>query len=466
MAAQVIALAGPTGLATPTIRVFADGSDTQVSGSPFTVTEATNRKGYYSVSFTGTLAGMHLAVLYTGSSPIGSFWVKLANADGTYQCHGEYDAALLSLDTSGRVTLAAATHTGAVIPTVTNLTNLPTIPAGWITAGGITDGAFTAAKFAAASLNGKGDWSTYAGGDTSGTTTLLARLTSTRAGYIDNLSGGAVATAAALDAVDNFVDTEVAAIKAVTDKLDTALELDGSVYRYTTNALEQAPAGGGGGTTDWTADERTAIRTILGVPASGTTPDVPSAGALKVIDDLIDTEVAAIKSKTDLIPAGGFPGNFSAMTINAGGGVDLYSWAGTAVETQLGYPNVTLQFIPPGIINSAAFGTGAFGSAALNSTAADEIAAAVRDIDNTSPAANSVGARLNEVPTSSAIATAIWTYAITGTRTAAHILNRLAAAAYGKVTGSGTQYKDVGDGTTTVLTVADDGNGDRTVTQS
>jgi hypothetical protein len=45
-----------------------------------------------------------------------------------------------------------------------------------------------------------------------------------------------------------YVDTEVAAIKAVTDKLDSGLELDGSVYRATANFLEQAPSGGGGGT--------------------------------------------------------------------------------------------------------------------------------------------------------------------------------------------------------------------------
>jgi len=38
--------------------------------------------------------------------------------------------------------------------------------------------------------------STYAGGDTSGTTTLLSRLSAARAGYLDNLSAGAVATAA------------------------------------------------------------------------------------------------------------------------------------------------------------------------------------------------------------------------------------------------------------------------------
>jgi hypothetical protein len=37
------------------------------------------------------------------------------------------------------------------------------------------------------------------------------------------------------------------AIKTNTDKIGTAMELDGGVYRFTANALEQAPAGGGGG---------------------------------------------------------------------------------------------------------------------------------------------------------------------------------------------------------------------------
>ena len=47
-----------------------------------------------------------------------------------------------------------------------------------------------------------------------------------------------------IDTIDNFVDTEVAAVKGVTDKLDTTMELDGAVYRFTTNALEQSPTGG------------------------------------------------------------------------------------------------------------------------------------------------------------------------------------------------------------------------------
>lgn len=47
-----------------------------------------------------------------------------------------------------------------------------------------------------------------------------------------------------LTAIDDAVDTEMGAIKTVTDRLDTAMELDGAVYRFTTNALEQAPSGG------------------------------------------------------------------------------------------------------------------------------------------------------------------------------------------------------------------------------
>ena len=53
------------------------------------------------------------------------------------------------------------------------------------------------------------------------------------------------ATEAKQDTIIGYIDTEVAAIKAVTDKLDTAVELDGAVYRLTENALEQAPTGGG-----------------------------------------------------------------------------------------------------------------------------------------------------------------------------------------------------------------------------
>jgi hypothetical protein len=87
------------------------------------------------------------------------------------------------------------------------------------------------------------------------------------------------ATASNLAATDTVVD----ATKVIADKLDTMMELDGSVYRLTTNSVEQVAAGSG--TADWTADEKTAIRSILGIPGSGTTPADPSSGILDTIRD-------------------------------------------------------------------------------------------------------------------------------------------------------------------------------------
>lgn len=150
-----------------------------------------------------------------------------------------------------------------------------------------------------------------------------------------------LATASALSTLTGYVDTEVAAIKAVTDKLDTAVELDGSVYRFTTNALEQAPSGGGGLTLADIADavwdeaisgHLTSGTTGAALNAAGSAGDpwsTPLPGAYgsgtagKIIGDnlnatvssratqtsvdtlagYVDTEVAAIKAKTDALPA-------------------------------------------------------------------------------------------------------------------------------------------------------------------
>jgi hypothetical protein len=56
-----------------------------------------------------------------------------------------------------------------------------------------------------------------------------------------------LATAAALATLTGYVDTEVAAIKTVTDRISTGLVQDGVVWQFTANMLELAPAGGGGG---------------------------------------------------------------------------------------------------------------------------------------------------------------------------------------------------------------------------
>ena len=100
------------------------------------------------------------------------------------------------------------------------------------------------------------------------------------------VSGAVSARALASDAA-NEIATAVSGIQ-VLSRLDSMLEDNGSgQFRFDTIALEQAPAGGGGGGTDWTANERTAIRAILGVPTSGTTPTDPSSGILDTIRDSI-----------------------------------------------------------------------------------------------------------------------------------------------------------------------------------
>jgi len=77
---------------------------------------------------------------------------------------------------------------------------------GSVATGGITSTSFATDAISAASVSAaavtkiQSGLSTYAGGDTAGTTTLLSRITATRAGYIDNLSGGAVMLASSYTA--------------------------------------------------------------------------------------------------------------------------------------------------------------------------------------------------------------------------------------------------------------------------
>ncbi len=95
-----------------------------------------------------------------------------------------------------------------------------------------------------------------------------------------------------LNTIAGYIDTEVGAIKGVTDKLDTAMELDGAVYRYTTNALEMAP-GGGGLTLDQIAD---AVwdEAKAGHVGATTFGDLPAdIDAVKTKTDLISTDIVS-----------------------------------------------------------------------------------------------------------------------------------------------------------------------------
>jgi hypothetical protein len=108
------------------------------------------------------------------------------------------------------------------------------------------------------------------------------------------VSGAVSARVIATDAIDadamaSSANTEIANAVAATQaltRLDSMIESDGAgQFRFDTIAVSMVTGGAGG--TDWTANERTAIRTILGVPTSGTTPTDPSSGILDEIRDSV-----------------------------------------------------------------------------------------------------------------------------------------------------------------------------------
>lgn len=157
--------------------------------------------------------------------------------------------ASMSIDANGKV-LLQPTQTGVTIPTVTSVTN------------GVT----------ASTVSDKTGYS----------------LTQT---FPSNFSALAIAAGTGAvtvngDAFGNtLVLTNLANASQIPPEFTSAAFASTGVFA--TAALANAPAGGGGGGTDWTANERTAIRSILGIPTSGTTPTDPTVGILDTIRDTV-----------------------------------------------------------------------------------------------------------------------------------------------------------------------------------
>ncbi len=140
--------------------------------------------------------------------------------------------------------------------------------------------------------------------------------------------------------IADAVRTELTSELATVTKLDDTLEDDAGTYRFTTNALEQAPSGGGGGGGDATAANQALIlAAIADVPtnvelsAALASADDATLAAIAALNNLsaaqvntqcasaissaalataanlatvagyLDTEIAAIQAKTDNLPS-------------------------------------------------------------------------------------------------------------------------------------------------------------------
>jgi hypothetical protein len=189
-----------------------------------------------------------------------------------------------------------------------------------------------------------------------------------------------LATAAAVTTIDDFLDTEIAAIKAKTDLIP--------------------------------ADPADASD----IAASFTT----LTGKVDTIDDFLDTEVAAIKAKTDLLPAS--PANEATLTTIA-----------AYLDTEI---------------------------AAILAAVDTEVAAIKAKTDNLPAAPAATG----DIPTAAAVADAVLDDVVEGTSTLRQIVRGMAATLLGKASGMGTTtavFRDIAD-TKDRITATVDASGNRT----
>jgi hypothetical protein len=192
-----------------------------------------------------------------------------------------------------------------------------------ITTASIADSAFTAAKFSGV-FPANFSSVTVTSGRMAANLTLIGG-TDIIAGTSDII--GTLATSAALADVDSeaawisnaiavTLDPNIVAIKAVTDKLDDTLENDAGTFRFTTNALEQAPSGGGGGVTLAQVTRALALgRQVFYASPSGT-----GDGSTHEAPDSLADAVTAANSATGVIAllAGTYTLSSYPLTISDG----------------------------------------------------------------------------------------------------------------------------------------------------
>jgi len=275
VATQTILFPFLTG-SSPVVRLFADdGSDT-ILDTP-SATEATNRDGVFSFTQTDRAAGTYL-ITVTGGDNNAVYVVTLTLTTATFWA---YERPTIAEQQVGLLTTITFNSTVETIPESVANYVWDDLIANHIAAGSTGEALYRtlAIKTKTDSLpSDPADQSAVEAAITAATSGLatassivtLTTKVDTLDDYVDtevaaikaktdnlpsdpadasDIAASFVTVNSKLDAIDDYVDSEVAAIKVVTDRLSGMLVQDGLVYQYTTNALENAPSGGGGGTT-------------------------------------------------------------------------------------------------------------------------------------------------------------------------------------------------------------------------
>jgi hypothetical protein len=263
---------------------------------PATVASTTNITSASGVTLAASQPGVTIP---TVTSVTNGVTVSTNNDKGGYSLTQSFPSnfSTLSIDGSGRV-LLQPTQTGVTIPNVDTVGTVLELGIDALNANSLQD---VIASTVWSSLT-TATWPT----DSFGKQVLIG-TTSTRAVLVDVsghaasvlydaephsipedafVTGALSARVLAADA-STEIATAVGTLQVLT-RLDSMIESDGEGnFRFDTIAVSLAGGGGGGGHgggTDWTSNERTAIRSILGFNSSGSVVD-PSVGILDEIRD-------------------------------------------------------------------------------------------------------------------------------------------------------------------------------------
>lgn len=270
----------------PTYRVYEDETGTAILTGSMALLDSGNTAGFYSEQITLSAAnGFEKGKSYviymqaTVNSVVGS-------THHNFQIEAEVDANTVSPTVSANTVQisgdsAAADNaesffdgtgyagTNNVIPTVTTLTNLPSITSNWLTAAGIAAGA----------LNGKGDWNIG------------------KTGYALSVAG----VQAIWDALTAALTTAGSIGKLLVDNINATIGSRSShsaadVWAVATRVLTAGTnivLAKGVGVTGFNDLDAAGVRSAVGMASANL--DVQ----LLAIASYIDTEVSAIKTKTD-----------------------------------------------------------------------------------------------------------------------------------------------------------------------
>jgi len=273
MATQTVEFRAAPGL-TLTAKLFTPGSDTVVQTAS-AVTEATNRKGTYAATFTDPGAAEFELIALSGTTPVCRWFCTLTLSTATFQAYevkvssvvnsvGSINGVtfptnfgVLGINSSGHLLRVVLVDTTTANTDMRGTDNAALASEWTATRAAYLDSMLLAQNANQRTVQVTG--SNHVAADVHQCQTDVIDAAALAADAVTEIQTG-LATLNNQTTINNNVlsrlassaytapdNSGIAAIKVVTDRVNTGLVQDNAVWQFTVNMLENAPAGAGGG---------------------------------------------------------------------------------------------------------------------------------------------------------------------------------------------------------------------------